>query len=424
MKRHGTAWPLVVLVLGVAFCRALVLCTPPEPAAARAPSAVPDVERLIEDLGSKDFDVREAATRALKELDEAPPALRWALGAADLEVRRRAADILEGIEQRRALRGLARAEALAKEGRIVEAVDRIVAFAGRDKEAAGGQILTRFAARLLEAIPPDDLRRMERLDLERGQKHFPAGNYRKYATSGRVKQIVGAKLSYRANPLPNETGLFFARGEEVSLDGGPIQLSLVAASGDVRSSAAPRASVVIAGGDLTIGAANTTLIVCDGDVEFRGGDARFPNIATECLILARGKIRSPHIYDCVIRSEGAIAIFDPHGKKVALKEGTPDPFAFVKFFELSDVGLTVAERDGQGEAVRDGVCIQEVRKGTMFASTLQAGDILTAVEGTKATSKEDFRRLLRKRLARGGPRITFTVRRAGQTSDLAVPVKD
>jgi S1-C subfamily serine protease len=83
-----------------------------------------------------------------------------------------------------------------------------------------------------------------------------------------------------------------------------------------------------------------------------------------------------------------------------------------------------AERDGKGEPVRDGVCIKEVRQGTMFSPALQAGDVVTAVDGTKAASQEVLRKLLRKQLARGGPRITFTVRRAGQTSTVSIPVKD
>jgi hypothetical protein len=417
MKRPGTAWPSAILVLALASCLSLLLCPLAEPAGAGAPSADPDVGRLTEDLGNKDFDVREAATRALMELDEAPPALRRALGAADLEVRRRVAEILEGIEQRRAQRGLARAEALAKEGRIVEAVDRIVAFAGRDKNAAGGQTLTRFAARLLEAIPQADLRSMQRLaPILRGnlRERFPAGDYRTYVDAISPKEITGAKLSVRLRG-PGESGVVFARGDEVCLEAGPISFSLVAASGDVRAFVSPLLSVIFAGGNLTGDMAVGTFIVCDGDVEFRH--------VTQSLVLARGKVKSARpMYDCVIRSAGSI--LDPNGKKVALKEGATDPFAFVKFFELSDVGLAVAERDGQGEAVRDGVFLKEVRKGTLFALGLQAGDIVTAIDGTKAASQEVFRRLLRKQLAKGGPRITFTVRRAGLTAEVAVPVKD
>jgi hypothetical protein len=420
MKWPGAALPSAFSVLALASCLALVLYASAEPAAAEAPSAGPEVGRLIEDLGSKDFDARKAATRALMELDDALPALRRAEGAADLEVRRRVVAILEALEQRRALRGLARAEALAREGRIVEAVDRIVAFAGRDKGGAGGQTLTRFAARLLEAIPKDDLRRLDPLgDILTGnlRDRFPAGDFRTYVKAISPKELIGGKLSYRRVPRPDDTGVIFTRSDEMSWDG--IDWSLVAASGDVCASpGGVKFSVIVAGGNLKVGNAQGTLFVCDGDVEF-------PTFADGCAIVARGKVTSLRgMPKCVIRSEGSFLHLDRNGKKILLKDGTPDPFAFIKFFELSDVGLTVAEPEGPGEPVQDGVCLKEVRKGSPFSPALQAGDVVTAIDGTKAASQEVFRRLLRKRMAQGGPRITFTVRRAGQNVEVAVRVKD
>jgi membrane-associated protease RseP (regulator of RpoE activity) len=207
----------------------------------------------------------------------------------------------------------------------------------------------------------------------------------------------------------------FARGEEVSLDAHICGGSLLIASGDVRGPDLLMQSVVIAGGDVVLKGARNAIIICDGNVAAR--------YASGCLIVARGKVPGPPtVRGCFVHSGNCYV--DPDGKRTTLGEGTPDPFAIVKFFELSDVGLAVAERDRQGEAVRDGVFLKEVRKGTLFAPGLQAGDIVTAIDGTKATSQEVFRKLLRKQLAQGGPRITFTVRRAGQTTEVAVPVKD
>jgi hypothetical protein len=415
MKRRGAAWPSVLVVLGLVSCPALVHWTLPEPAAARGPSGVRDVERLIEDLGSKDFDVREAATRALKELDEAPPTLRRALGASDLEVRRRAAEIVEGIEQRRAMRGLRRAQALAKEGRIVEAVERVVFFARQDSEGAGGQALTGFAAAILEQLPAKYLRYGV---LASGQRQkLPAGDFRTYVDSARPHEIVGGKLSYGQRDAERFGCFVFARGEEVSFEHNPNCLwSLVATSGEFRCRPPVRESVIIAGGNVKIGDALGAIIVCDGDVEVTEG-------ATGCLIVARGKVTSPSpLRTDVVRSRDFVS--NPFAEKEVGTKVTPDPLAFVKFFELFDVGLTVAEPDGQGEAVQDGVCLKEVRKGTMFSPVLQAGDVVTAIDGTKTASQEVLRKLLRKQLARGGPRITLSVRRAGKTSDIAVPVKD
>ncbi len=414
MKRHRTPWPSAPLLL---LAEWLLLCSQALPAGAGEPVVGQGIGRLIVDLGSKDFEVRDAATRALMELEEAPPALRQALGSPDLEVRRRAAEAIEGIEQRRALRGLARAQALAKEGRIVEAVDRIVAFAGRDGEGMGGQALTQFTGTLLGQIPGA----LREMDLETGRglmdvetrRGFPAGHYSDYVKGipVRPKEIFGGKVHVRERVVR-----VFARGEEVVLDTDSCLFSLVAASGDVRCHASTPFSVIIAGGNAVVTPVQSTIIICDGDVEVK-------EPAGGCLIVARGKVTPANsLRGSLVRSEDYIMNWN--GKRTFLKNGAPDPLRFVKFFELSDVGLEVADRDGQGEPVRDGICIKDVRKGTAFSLVLQANDVITAVDGTKAVSQEIFRKLLRKQLARGSLRITFTVRRAGRTLDVAAPVKE
>jgi HEAT repeat protein len=79
MKLSWSAWPSLLMALGLLSC--LDLGAPGLPAGEGKPGAGPGLERLIEDLGSRDFEVREAATRALKEMDEAEAALRQALGS-------------------------------------------------------------------------------------------------------------------------------------------------------------------------------------------------------------------------------------------------------------------------------------------------------------------------------------------------------
>src|SRR5262245_1946723 len=60
-----------------------------------------EIARLIEQLGSKDYKIREAATGRLKGLDEALPALRRALKSpANEEMRQRAEAVSAVIESR------------------------------------------------------------------------------------------------------------------------------------------------------------------------------------------------------------------------------------------------------------------------------------------------------------------------------------
>jgi hypothetical protein len=410
MKRSWIAW-LSPIFIGPVLWPALTPCPQVRPAGASEAPAEQTIARLIEDLGNSRYEVREAATRALKEMEEAQPALSQALRSSDPEVRRRAADALGGIEERQAHRGLARAQALAKEGRITEAVERIVAFAGRDRQRAGGPILTQFAARLLEPKECDAHQFRDRF--RKMGRVFPAGEFSRYFDAVHPREILGDKLDLSGeNPLP-----IYARAEAITGRGFQAELNLVAAAGDFQAKGLAR-SVVIAGGNVVLEDAYMSIIVCDGDVEVRRGPGSWKN----CLIVARGKVKSPRFLCCVVRSEDYF--LDAEGKKVVIKEGTADPFGFVKFFELSDVGLRVVEDGERGEVVREGVRIKDIGKGTPFSAALQAGDVLTAIDGTKASSKEAFRKLLRKRMARGGPRITFTVLRAGKTMEATIPVKD
>lgn len=60
------------------------------------------IARLVAQLGDDDFAVREAAGEELAEIGEgALVALRGAVAAEDLEVRRRAEDVVQTIGQRR-----------------------------------------------------------------------------------------------------------------------------------------------------------------------------------------------------------------------------------------------------------------------------------------------------------------------------------
>jgi hypothetical protein len=246
---------------------------------------------------------------------------------------------------------------------------------------------------------------------------FPAGDFRSWIGYTDPKEISGGKLSYGDRDSTRFGSSVFARGEEISLDAqGMFGFCLVASSGDVRVRGNVVWSVIIAGGNVTLDrGAGSAIIVCDGDVEMRDG------VGDNCLIVTRGKVTGKTL-KCVIRAEDYFQ--DAEGKKVAMKEGTADPFGSVKFFEAADVGLAIADRDGKGEPLRDSICLKEVGKGSLFSSALQAGDVVTAIDGKKAPSQEAFRKLLRRQLARGGPRITFTVLRAGQTSTVSVPVKD
>lgn len=111
----------------------------------------------------------------------------------------------------------------------------------------------------------------------------------------------------------------------------------------------------------------------------------------------------------------------------------------MKFFDPAALDLTVWQvyQDGQhfpdGVQLIDeqgrprlggGVWIKEVGKESPFDARLRAGDVITATGEVKTSSKPIFRKVLRRKLAEGGPTLTFKVRRGKETLDVPIPVKD
>src|ERR1043165_6790868 len=82
------------------------------------------VQSLIKNLGSTNFQVRQAATTALRDRPEAAPALREALRSSDLETRCRAAELLDHFD-RLPIRLL---KAAVKEGRVDRAIELLSAW--------------------------------------------------------------------------------------------------------------------------------------------------------------------------------------------------------------------------------------------------------------------------------------------------------
>jgi WD40 repeat protein len=85
------AWPRCVALLASLLPSAPVVAGPDDA----------EIARLVKQLGSDEFEKREAATRRLNEIGEpALDALRRAAAGADLEVNRRARDVIAAIEKR------------------------------------------------------------------------------------------------------------------------------------------------------------------------------------------------------------------------------------------------------------------------------------------------------------------------------------
>jgi hypothetical protein len=414
------------------------------------------VEQWIKDLGSDSFEKREAAARALINMEEEPPGLRKMLKSPDLEIRRRVANILDERQRNRVERGLRRACLLAKEGRADEMVERLVLQREWIKEEKEWRVVAEFAVALVE------------------WEHRTFGNTR-FLKSGFWPNVPsafrGKHLSPKDTATPEELARMWTRvphrlGQEITLKSREVSGMhlVILASENVKTPCLDMSVLVAAGSVHMQFAANHSVIICDDDLEVSSG---FGN----CLVFVRGKVtcnKSSKITDStilcggpVVFSEGArienSAIFTgcpitcpkgiTVGKTSVLREGMPH--SPVKFFGPEVVGLTVwqayhnpkygklpaaepivAFPDNFIEDLRAhpdlgaGVQIKEMRKGTPFGASLREGDIITAIDGKKTTTKELFRKVLRRELAEGGPLMTLTVRRSDKTLEVRVPMKD
>jgi hypothetical protein len=187
--------------------------------------------------------------------------------------------------------------------------------------------------------------------------------------------------------------------------------SLFAVSGGVKVDSVTK-SVIFAGGSVDISNTFESLIVCDGDFTVRTDIGR-SFIVARGIIRCGGGVRASRLVSCGdVQLTRPQRVFD---SKVVEKE--PKPLGFVKFFDPADVGIKVEKADG-------GVRVKEAAKGKMFAEAgLRADDVVTAVDGEAVKDAEQFRRVLRAKLALEGKNV-FKVRRGDKALDIPVAHKD
>jgi S1-C subfamily serine protease len=120
------------------------------------------------------------------------------------------------------------------------------------------------------------------------------------------------------------------------------------------------------------------------------------------------------LQDSLIRASGEIRL--PKGKKpnnCTIEAHAKDATAPYKFFELADVGLSVA-------AGKEGVVVTDVKADTPFGNCgLAKGDLIRAIDDTPAGNSEEFRKLVRRALVRQGDCL-LTVTRGDKTLDVPV----
>jgi hypothetical protein len=405
---------ILVLPLGLTAARALEGADAGD---TPAPADRAQIDHWKRQLGDNDFDTREAAARELKSHEEARPFLRATLKSPDAELRKRAADILAALDRKRAPRELDKALDLAQDGRIDEAVERLVRWQGADDGRKGWDAVYRLASKAAEKVDRDYA-----ADAHLDLKRFPR------RSSPAPFDILAGKPTEVALPYTElrDNKSHLIRGQAVDLSDvkAPCGLCIFAASRSLRLPIYDAGnSVIVCGGDVDASQMSNSIVICDGD--FTAHLKLF-----NCIVIANGKATCPGLTSGAFISAREVEF--PHGgqKRSLVRTGDVHPLDFIRFFDPSEAGVEASAEDDGGR-VPDGVLVKSAAKDKPFAAAgLQAGDIITAVgdekidaSGTADDQFQSFRRPLRKMLA-ADEEFTLAVRRGDKTIELTVKPAD
>jgi S1-C subfamily serine protease len=169
-------------------------------------------------------------------------------------------------------------------------------------------------------------------------------------------------------------------------------------------------------GDVTAETAmNSVVIVCDGDVTLTD------HFTTRSLVVARGNITlSQGAWSSTLIAGGKVTLGEKRppvrGWENVIKENESNPLGYIKFFELSTVGVEAKLADTS-------VKVTAVADGKPFAKAgVKVGDAIAGVNGKKPESAESLRRLLRDALAVGD--ATLTLKRGDKTETVTVTLPE
>ncbi len=378
----------------------------------------PEIARLVAQLGSDSFPAREAATRALRDHEEAAPLLHRALGWPDLEVRRRARRLLDGYWRSRGFRALQQLADLARQGRSGEFVERLVCWRDLDHEGARWEMAGGLARRLYYSPPSG---RYRSLFIEAPDDGNPWGDYRGFLAENHPRDVRGAVLTLE---YPAK---YLACAERIVVPEGGRR-SIFAASSGIKLPLAFDC-VLLANGPVVVGPLPPSLrdprnpppvlmsgvLIADGELRIRG-------LASSGFLIASGKIiceQPPR--GCTLISASDVVV--PKGTRIGTRQGEnritrndPTLLGLVRFYSLAHAGLAVRPS-------RRGLTITALAPGKPFACAgCRVGDDLLAVNDLRVVQPETLRRALRRLAALGLP-ADLTIRRAGKLLALRVWVQ-
>lgn len=383
-------------VLAMILASVVLAVEPP-----KKPSAE-QIAKLIEHLGSSDFEARESATRRLGGMEEALPALRRAAQSSDLEVQRRAKAVIADIEQRVNERFLRQALARVNQEGVDLFVDRMVlqkGYAGDTHWKAVVELaraLSKHAEKFGAAVPNI----LDQNWLGMGETtSFTVGGL--HGTRARLDGVEGI-----INSIHN--CLFISSG---SLEGtNSVNRSILIVDGDIKRLNSTTNSILICNGSIkSFNSTENSIIFCTGDIDSMNSTQR-------SAIFVRGELRGlNHTVGNVIEAgkygrdnltEGNTFLNRKdrqadngfrrrNGQSNKYLAADPSSLNLLQFFDPARAGLAYSMIEGDAR-------IDKLLEGKPFIRAgLHKRDRILAVDRTKFTAAGIFTKLLRRRIVAG-----------------------
>jgi hypothetical protein len=356
-----------------------------------------EIDKLIAQLKSDTFKVREEAMRQLMERDDALPALRTAAKSDDVEVVRRAQQAIDAINKRLAKRAIRRAIALLKKGQTDQFVEQVVPWRDYVDEECWKAAVDHVKAIADEASKVSGGRFKLPKSVPRNKYTLPWVDITKLPFVACAQR----KAVYHINDERIIAGSIVA--------GAHIHRSFLICTGAVESKFTLRWVTVFANGNLSIGngenlgSIDDSIVVCDGNVTATAA-------VINSTILCTGNVKvGARVQDSVIVSGGDVKIGfafpDATAKNSVIQDHQSDPLKLIHFFEPAQVGIEV-------KSTKEGVRVEALAAAKSFAQAgVRQGDRVVAVDGVKIDSAETFRHLLRRRMQESNPILLETRRK-------------
>jgi hypothetical protein len=391
------------LLLAAAFAAAVLACgvaAGDEPPPGKGGDD--EIDRLIRQLGSDDFDAREEATRRLADRDDALTKLREAAKSADGETKQRAEKLVAAITRRLEEKAFPGLVAEVNKGGLDRFIDQMATrkgFATPERWELAYQLARAAAARASKLggkefrAPELDLSKMAVLAASPPAGPSDAKVLLEGGDRGDGETVAGCLL-ISGGPL----------AEQIVA----VQGSVVFVNGDIKGCGSVSESVVVCNGEIGYvnEVRNSVLVATGGFAGSTGADGCFFDVRS-----VGGHTRSrDNVY---VNLKEVAAKRSERNQFIPTEEG---PLRMFKFFDPASMGLAVSAADGW-------VKVDEVRGGTPFAKAgFAEGDLVLGLGKGPFASPEHFRRFLRRRGA--GDEAVFKVQRGDRVVELKVEFAD